>query len=566
MPYIQIPKMTDPIHGTQHVDHSSRSSSFAEVSSSSSYTGFPLEAFGDIPPRQTPCMVACTSTCIDSLARSRIIAVMALNIFVYETTLNAHRDTWVCPFSNCKQSFPDPKAMLSHAAKCTHVSANGAYCNCCGCYYDFPGQRPACLTRDGDTAPSIAKDSAMTKGKRKIQDFLSRRSGSASSSQEQLPNLNACNAYPFFGLEWQMDPMPASRKASAFSEISTTGLSLGHKSGHGPAELCADPPIVEIGNSSILPGHSSFPSDTDSHMRQRLTKSTVSTLSMTGYMGATVPDFGDICMSPTEYSTGDNDDILSQQTYHGRLSYGSGDNSFHSIEQSQDSVQDSPLNMDVPLIEAKSFDFGQFAVPSEESQGLMVNVPNFSRPRLPLSSGQSGQASPSGSHNAHQRVDAIPTAMAHDQHHHGEFFGLPDLPAEDQYYFDVGIAHDNAQSLQIQEAVLVTNAAPVRLSPRLPVFNPEDDGDISCPACDYRPKGAKAYRKANFNKHWKNKHEETLPWICECGRTCKRRDNLLVHQRNVCGKPKVRRRPRYRRRKSVGRSGQMGRPLLAVAQ
>ncbi|KAM0307977.1 hypothetical protein ACHAPM_000712 [Fusarium culmorum] len=566
MPYIQIPTVAGTSHGTRKHGQTSRTLSFTEVSSSSSYTGSPLEAFGDIPPRQTPCMVGHTSTCVDSLARSRIIAVMAMNIFVYETPLNAHRDTWVCPFSNCKQSFPDPKAMLSHAAKCTHVSTNGAYCNCCGCYYDFPGQRPACLTKDGDTAPAITKDSAMTKGKRKIQDFLSRRSGSASSSQEQLPTLNASNACPFFAVEWQMDPMPASRKASAFSEISTTGLYPGHQSGHGPAELCADPSIVEIGNSSILPGHSGFPSDTEAHMRQRLTQSTVSTLSMTGYLEATVPDFGDVCMSPTEYSTGDNYDILSQQTYHGSLSYGSGDSSFHSIEQSQNSVQDSPLNLAVPLLEAEGFDFGQFAIPSQECQGLMVNAPNFSRPYLPLSSRQSGQASPSGSRHGPQRLDAIPTAVSHDQHHHGEFFGLPELPQEERHHFDVGITHDNAQSLQTQEAALVTNSTSARLAPRLPVLNPDDDGEISCPACDYRPKGAKAYRRVNFNKHWKNKHEETLPWICECGRTCKRRDNLLVHQRNVCGKPKVRRPPRYRRRKSVGRSGQMGRPLLAVAQ
>ncbi|QPC69483.1 hypothetical protein HYE68_000235 [Fusarium pseudograminearum] len=557
--------MAGPIHGTQHADQSSRSSSFAEVSSSSSYTGSPLEAFGDIPPRQTPCMVGHTSTCVDSLARSRIIAVMALNIFVYETPLNAHRDTWVCPFSNCKQSFPDPKAMMSHAAKCTHVSASGAYCNCCGCYYDFPGHRPAFLTKGGDAAPTIAKDSAMTKGKRKIQDFLSRRSGSASSSQEQLTTLNASNACPFFALEWQMDPLPASRKASTFSEISTMGLSPGHQARHGPAELCADPPIAEIGNSSILPGHSGFPSDTNSRMPQRPIQSTVSTISTTGYVEVTVPDFGDVCMSPTEYSSGDNYDNLSQQTYDGSLSYGSGDSSFHSIEQSQHPVQDSTLNVDVPLIEAEAFDFDQFVVPSEESQGLMVDVPNFSRPRLPLSSGQSGQASPSGNHHLHQRVDVIPTAMAHGQHHHGEFFGLPDLPAEEQYCFDVGITSDNAQSLQTQKAAWVTNVAPARLSPRLPVLNPENDGEIICPACDYRPRGAKAYRKANFNKHWKNKHEETLPWICECGRACKRRDNLLVHQRNVCGKPNVRRPLGYQRRKHARRSGLMGRPLLAVA-
>jgi hypothetical protein len=56
MPYMQQPNTAGTIHGTQQYGQTSRSSSFAEVSSSSISAGAPPEAFGNISPRQDPCM------------------------------------------------------------------------------------------------------------------------------------------------------------------------------------------------------------------------------------------------------------------------------------------------------------------------------------------------------------------------------------------------------------------------------------------------------------------------------------------------------------------------------
>jgi hypothetical protein len=558
---MQQPDTASAVHGTQQRGQRSRSSSLVEVISSSPYAGSPLEAFGDIPPSQDPCIVEHTSAFIDTLARARIIAVMSMNIFVYDKPLNAHRDRWVCPFSNCKQSFLDPKTMMSHAAYCTHISASGAYCNCCGCYYDFPGQNPAFLTRAGDSAPPVAKDSAITKGRRKIHKLLSRHSGSASSSREQLPS----KASSSFSADSGMDSLLASRKGSIVSNFSTTGCSSGHQPSEGPAELGADYQIVEIGNSSILPSRCDFSPSTDSHMTQPLAQLRVSTMSTTNFIEPMVPDYGDFCMSPTEYSPGDNHCMATQQSSNGSVSYTTSEDSLHTAQQPRDVDQSFSWNVDVGHMVAEGITFGQVPVTSQESQGLMVNVPNFSRPRLSLQVRQDGEISSSHSHHPFQREDMIPGAMTDFQHHYGDFFGHSHLAPAEQGLFGIGIADGNVQPFQITEGHLGTTSISAGTRPRFSNFNQGDDEELSCPACDYRPRGAKAYRRANLNKHWKNKHEKTTPWICrKCGIPCKRKDNLQVHVQKVCGKTKPPRPPRFDRRKHVVRSVQAGTALRVI--
>ncbi|RGP67338.1 zinc c2h2-type dna-binding [Fusarium sporotrichioides] len=442
MPYMQQPNTAGTIHGTQQYGQTSRSSSFAEVSSSSISAGAPLDAFGNIPPRQDPCIVGHTSDFIDTLARARIIAVMAMNIFVYDRPLNAHRDRWICPFSNCKQSFLDPKAMMSHAAYCTHVSASGAYCNCCGCYYDFPGQSPACLTRAGDSAPPIAKDSAMTKGKRKIHEFLNRCSGSASFSK----------ATSSVDAEFGMDSLLASRKGSVVPDFSTTGSPSGHPPSEGAAELCADYQVVEIGSSRTLPGRSDFPSNTDSpHIPQRLTQLTVSTMSTADYVDPMISDHGDLCMSPTEYPPTDNYYSSTQGLNNGNVSYATGDRSVNPTQLSQDAGQFTCWDLDIRQAGGEGFNFGKFSMPSQESHGLMIHVPNFSRPRFPELSRQSGEPSLSGSHCLNQREDITPVVMSHSQRHDEEIVGLSHFTSSDQNLFGLPL-----RPLEPQQDLLVS--------------------------------------------------------------------------------------------------------------
>jgi hypothetical protein len=503
------------------------------------------------------------SASIGSLARARIIAVMALDIFVYKTPLNAHRDRWICPFSNCKLVFPNPEEMLSHAATCTHVSPNGAYCNCCGLYYDFPGQSPACPVRDSGSAPVVVKDSAMMKGKRKVVDLFSRRSGSTSSSQEQLSAPSSSKACLPLATESGLDSLLASRKGSVASDMSTTDLPPGHQHFQGATELPAGCHVVEIDTSRTSSNSSGFLSSKNCNVPQS-TQSTISTVSTTGYFDPAHADYGDFCMSPSTYSSVDAYTNNPQESRIGSVSHATGEHLFHTSQQSQDVGQDSFGNVSIGPVAAEGFDFGQLSMPSQDAQGLMVYVPNFSRPRLPPSSDQSYGAPSYGSHHVNAQEVVLP--MAHSQYHYGEGFDTADFPQTEENCSDVGIANGNIQPFQFKEKDVMTDSRPARSSPGFPSFNQSDDGEISCPACDYRPKGAKAFRKANFNKHWRNKHEKTLPWIClQCGKLCKRRDNLLVHQRNVCGKPKVRRPQRLHRRSRVGGSGHLGKTQLSIA-
>lgn len=592
MPSTQTPKTGGSIQRTQQHVQSSRSSSFAEANSSSSCPGSPLEAFGDIPPLQKPCILRHTSTSVDSLARARIIAVLALNIFVYDTPLNAHRDRWICPFSNCKQSFLDPKTMMSHAANCTHVSANGAYCNCCCCYYDFHGQSPACLARAGDSAPPIAKDSAMTKGRRIVHEFLSRRSGSASSSREQPPSIE-CSTFTMGSVT---DSPLASRKGSTVSDFSTTGLPEVHQPReeaaalyNGPtSKMCNDPiskicddqifeicddQIFEIcddrgfemGNSNFLPSPSELPSSMDSHVPQRLTRSSVPKMSTTDYVELEVlENGGDLCMLPTEYSATDIDFSTTQQPCSNSALCDAGGFVFNFNQEPQDAGQDLILNVDIGQVEAEEFTFDQFVMPSQESQEPMSHVPNFSRPRHSLSYGQSGETSPAVTNSLNRPEDIVPMAPIDSQHSHGGPIAMLGLPPAEHSHFYVGIAHSNPQQSEVLDAQWMTISWQATPSPGSLDLHQGDATAMRCPEPEfnYQPRGEQANWKANLKKHRKT-HGQRILLICQrCGSEHTRSDNLLAHQRDVCGKGKTRQRrvshrPRPRRRSACTRENRV---------
>jgi hypothetical protein len=490
---------------------------------------------------------------MDTSARARIIAAMALDIFAHDTPLNAHSDRWMCPFSNCKRSFSSPKDMILHAAQCCHVSPHSAYCNCCGEYYNFPGNNRACWVSASESVSPTVKTSTMAKGKKKIAGLISRCSGSASSSRSQISadgqRSNSCTSS---GSDSMSESLTASRKGSTVSSATEPSTSV------RPLAELDDYHVVELDNSAALPNRPAHELDANVRTQQRSTQSSISplsTISTTGYMNSMSTDYGDLCMSPTEYSAPDRQHNDNTQTHEAGISYPSGEVAQHHMQTALATSENALWNLgqphDVP------WNFGQSAPSSQTAQGPEVVVPNFSFPLHNSPAGNSGD----GGFNFHEpnhETGIMASIERRSRYSSGDSFDFLDHQSLHHVPLDVGIAVNSMESIDIVE----TNVETISPSLRLSMGSSGSSGrvrhgdDMRCqePGCTYRPNGAEAHRQTNLNKHTKHMHGDRPNLPCErCGAFFTRRDNLLAHQRDVCDRRMGQRHSAYRRRRSSRR-------------
>ncbi|KAJ4139762.1 hypothetical protein NW768_001106 [Fusarium equiseti] len=527
-----MPYMQSPVTPMEHRGVPAYGDSFhppVPDATSSTRAPSPLEALGDFPSRQVPCRLEELSAYMDTFVRARVMAAMTLDIFVHKTPRNPHSDGWKCSFSNCKQSFEDTEELFLHLAQCRHVSPYGVYCNCCGEYYNFLGNSRACWVSASDSVFPAMKTSTMAKGKRKLASFFFPRSGSASSSRNQL-----CT---FGQRSYSCTP--------SGSDLMTQSPTTSHKGSTGSSatesSTCVRP-LAELDNCHIveLDHSAALLNELDSNVRtqQRSTQSTISTLSAistTGYMDSMSTDYGDFCMSPTEYSVPDRQHDDGTQTREAGISYASGGVAQHDMQTAVMASQNTCWNLgqqdDVP------WDFGESAPSSQTAQGLEVVVPNFSHPLPNSPAGNSGD----GGFNfleTNDETGIIASAEPQSRYSSGDSF---DFLHHDSLGYDplnVGIAVNSMESIGIAETNVETISPSLRRSTGSFISSGriQHGDDMRCQesGCTYRPNGAEAHRQANLNKHMKHMHGDRASLPCEqCGVFFTRRDNLLAHQRDV---------------------------------
>ncbi|RFN53934.1 zinc finger, c2h2-type/integrase, DNA-binding protein [Fusarium flagelliforme] len=436
-----------------------------------SSTGSPLEAFGDVPSRQTqtqtPCRLEALSACIDNPARARIIAVMALDIFAHGAPLNAHFDRWICPFSNCKTSFSDPKDMVLHAAQCAHVSPDGAYCNCCCEYYNFPGNSPAYRLSAGESLSPAVKTSAMAKGKKKIAGLISRCSGSASSSRSQLSAVGQrSSGFTSSGSDSMSESPSASRKGSIVSSLGDAELPTSVRPGEALAELGTDYHFVELDSSHVLPARSPHRSDANARTQQRSTQSSISTLttmSTACYMDSMSTDYGEFSISPTDYSAPDLQQHGGTQTHGVGVPDAASEVAQHEMQMSLAPPQSPFWHLGHRQASA-TWNLDGSGQSSQTAQGLEVVVPNFSH-RLQSSPAGNGGDGHFRSHESSRQTDVIASIEAQPQFGSGDSFDFSHHQSSFGHApFDVGMAIDSMEAVGIAETSVEIIPPPLRRS------------------------------------------------------------------------------------------------------
>lgn len=158
---------------------------------------------------------------IDSCAKARVIALLAMEFLVFDGKLHGGRRNWACPFGDCKENFPDVKDLMWHVARCSLSSGAKVYCNSCRRYDCFTlqgGNGEFCSASD-NAVRAGACSPRKSKGLRKLTNIFSRsRPASAPSSPETRHIVIPSAA--------------SSRRAS----------SIGYPPSPGPQELGSGPP------------------------------------------------------------------------------------------------------------------------------------------------------------------------------------------------------------------------------------------------------------------------------------------------------------------------------------
>ncbi|KAM0496329.1 hypothetical protein ACHAP8_007590 [Fusarium lateritium] len=419
-------------------------------------TSLPLKPHGDIPRQRAQCNIGTISALVDSLARARIIAVIALKM-LHDDPLNAHRESWICPFSRCKELFANHKDMLFHAARCTHVSANDAYCNCCGSHYNFSGQGPASLTRDNKNAPEILSDPDAAKGTQNIVGFSPICSGEA-------------------------------------------------------ADVGSDHGIVESNTSIIAYPNCSVPTTImGSHIQQHLTQSTLPTMPLEDRSGPINSDRGDIWMSlMSPILSGDYQDNT-PQAYNGSASYIHRESPGHPLHHSEVAYQvSSPLDVDTRQTEAEWNTLGQLAMHQQAPKAPIANVPNLSFPLRSSQFESGGEACSSGIHHLHPQSDVLPNVAPFPRHNSGEYASWLHFSPTYTNQPDVEMTCNHILEFGAMGGCLATASPSATASPGFTSFGDVDKTEFRCPVCNHQPQGANATKGARLKRHIKHIHNRTV--------------------------------------------------------
>ncbi|CAH0002283.1 unnamed protein product [Clonostachys byssicola] len=72
---------------------------------------------------------------LSSSEKTRMVAIMAIELLAFEGKLHNERTNWACPFVICKENFPTAKLLMRHVPFCKHFDSQKVFCNMC-CRYD----------------------------------------------------------------------------------------------------------------------------------------------------------------------------------------------------------------------------------------------------------------------------------------------------------------------------------------------------------------------------------------------------------------------------------------------
>ncbi|KAG8422154.1 hypothetical protein J3459_010642 [Metarhizium acridum] len=179
-------------------------------------------------PDQEFCPIRILASQIDSCAKARVIALLAMEFLVFDGKLHGDRSNWACPFGDCKENFPHAKALMRHVAGCSLSSGAKVYCNSCRKYdcFTLQGRNDQFCSASDDAVRAGPCSPKKSKGLRKLTNlFLRGRSASASSS---------------LGTRHTIIPSAASSRRAS---------SLGNPPSPGPQELGSGP-LHEMGDST----------------------------------------------------------------------------------------------------------------------------------------------------------------------------------------------------------------------------------------------------------------------------------------------------------------------------
>lgn len=460
------------------------------------------EATSNHYPIQTACRIETLSSSIDSFARARVLAAMALNIFVFDAPLNSQRDRWICPFLNCKEDFLDAKKMMQHALDCEHVSAHDAYCSCCRKHYILPNCGQACTTSGVDSTSSNAKGSAMTKLKRKTADLIARCRSPSSSRGHMSPVSPTSTAGSTFNFHILPSGMASPRRQSTSSSSQRRDAPV-----HLPAEMHSNHLIEMHGDHLVELDVSPEPKEL-----------AVPTECM---------NFGTSQSSqfvePNGWTMGDP---ISDYT---------GSGQFSQSEEHVNLMTPHDPNATIPYECNLSFEPLSTAIaPASWEVSPIATVP-YESSNIDGNVGITQGVASSVWHNF-----AIRSRNSPGDHFFNSQHSTSTL-------YKLGSTHNSDRPPLINETYGISANSPTYSTATSPGSSSSEFQDLKCPYCNHRPRGAMRYREANLKKHVAHVHGDRKPYYCVkgCEKVYTRVDNLKHHQKSCKVYEKSARRQRF---------------------
>ncbi|KAF4470091.1 hypothetical protein FALBO_3012 [Fusarium albosuccineum] len=472
----------------------------------------------EFPVSQGSCSMDKISVLIEKPERARVIAALALNLFVFENKRHASRERLNCPF-HCKEGFSNAAVLMQHVLECRRFSTDEVYCNCCGGFHSFSdnSQNDRFCGDDDSASPLIEKprkNSTVRKLTHSVTDFFSRSRSASRASLRGFEHPVSPTSTTFRRQSTlAMTPTPSPSSAPRKQPVSCVPESSGsaHEMDHLSSVLCevSGPDVTR----AELPG--SELSNVAVPSSSRRSNSTISALSLETNCarGPTFFDAQVVTESPTEDLSMDamlqgmgaatSQDLAASHarfpstgTSQPMLQYQGGQHRQSSLDLVQPHMFQVDLQLSPPSTQEGLYPTGGAGV-AVVPQSFCFQTPNWQAP------------SRHGSGDSHFSDGSWTLAGS----------GSP------------GSSTGQAQQQVFMPGVLL-GASPNFGAPL------EEGDEFKCQLCGYRPSGKRSGWKQNFKKHLRNHESDRIP-CPDCKKPLKRIDNVRHHQKHACPKRRL---------------------------
>ncbi|KAF4971315.1 hypothetical protein FSARC_1834 [Fusarium sarcochroum] len=497
------------------------------------------------PAMKNTCSFDEITSLINSCAKAKVIAVLAMTVFVYDAKLDK-RDRWACPLPNCKDGFTDKKDLMRHVLNCSHPYGDQFYCSCCCEYRNIFDQSPnhhvGC--RDGGVS-SNDKGSTTSKAMRKLSQIFTRsRSASRSSSRAswQLvgstpsPSSAAChqnvrsmvNGTPSYSGDSRKQSVAYPSELPVISTPPSESQAEKNVDHSVPCELY-DPSSEN--RVSELPSSDHSVDSTTGYPPQPIgpVLSTINTAfpMFTGAERFTESPEEDIAIDSQipdpSFHQGDDMEILPEYSHIQYPSIGAGQ---FAPQPSQDQHHPS-WNSSGESVSLFPFDGQQH---QNCAQDVLYTLPGTSV------DSHVGVSSFCADPYLQQGAPSSSEQSISSQSRHGSgdsYLSVASRNAPMSGQFQVLGPHHSRGSSRMYGVLSESSSNYVAAPSNSP---PSEMEDYHCPYCSYRPGGDVSHRKAYLKKHITNKHVLGPVPCPDCGKEISRMDNLKTHQKNSCKK------------------------------